>query len=122
MLLSWPGPLVWWREVSGYRERLQAAANKLQRSVPSIRGRSHMLLWRDPAAVLHCCDPRQRPLTGLKVFVLWAPALVVFSLLFGPFWFTPFAFRTTVVMVRMCSFVDMIAWAGGSCDKCDNRM
>lgn len=46
-------------------------------------------------------------LTGLKVFVLWAPALVVVSLLFGPFWFTPFAFRTTVVMVRNCSSADM---------------
>lgn len=30
---------------------------------------------------------------------LWAPILVVVSLLFGPFWFTPFAFRTEVVQV-----------------------
>jgi hypothetical protein len=33
------------------------------------------------------------------VAVLWAQFLVVVSLLFGPFWFTPFAFRTTLVTV-----------------------
>jgi 1,3-beta-glucan synthase len=38
-------------------------------------------------------------LNGAELFVLWAQFLVVVSLLFGPFWFTPFAFRTTLVSV-----------------------
>jgi hypothetical protein len=38
-------------------------------------------------------------LTGAGLLVLWAQFLVVVSLLFGPFWFTPFAFRTTLVTV-----------------------
>lgn len=39
--------------------------------------------------------------TGLGniLLVIWAPILVTVSLLFGPFWFTPFAFRTEVVQV-----------------------
>lgn len=40
-------------------------------------------------------------LHGAGLLLLWAPVLVVISLLFGPFWFTPFAFKTTNVMVRL---------------------
>eukprot|EP00775_Hariotina_reticulata_P008714 gene8714-8895_t len=63
-------------------------------------GRSHMyfgaVLLQYSIAVITAGH-----LTDLRIFVLWAPTLVVVSLLFGPFWFTPFAFRTTVVMDDM---------------------
>lgn len=38
-------------------------------------------------------------LAGNDLFVLWAQLLVVLSLLFGPFFFTPFAFKTALVTV-----------------------
>lgn len=40
-------------------------------------------------------------LKGAEVLVLWAQFLVVASLLWGPFWFTPFALRTSVVTVSV---------------------
>lgn len=45
--------------------------------------------------------------TGLGniLLVIWAPILVTVSLLFGPFWFTPFAFRTEVVQVSVVLMV-----------------
>lgn len=38
---------------------------------------------------------------GGTILAIWAPSLVIVSLLFGPFWFTPFAFRTEVVQVGL---------------------
>lgn len=49
-------------------------------------------------------------LGGAELFVLWAQFLVVVSLLFGPFWFTPFAFRTTLVTV---SWGCCCCWSSG---------
>lgn len=52
-------------------------------------------------------------LNGAELFVLWAQFLVVVSLLFGPFWFTPFAFRTTLVSVSAVALI-----AGSSTATC----
>ena len=53
-------------------------------------------------------------LRGTQLFVLWAQFLVIISLLFGPFWFTPFAFRTSLVMVRMVAHKTQLGSCGAS--------
>jgi hypothetical protein len=55
-------------------------------------------------------------LQGAQLLVLWAQFLVVVSLLFGPFWFTPFAFRTTLVSVSasLCSCTSRCSAPRGS--------
>lgn len=44
---------------------------------------------------------------GAQLLVLWAQFLVVVSLLYGPFWFTPFAFRTPLVTVSANAAVSL---------------
>lgn len=54
------------------------------------------------------------PMVKSLLLVLWAPVLVIISLLFGPFWFTPFAFRTDRVQVRRGCWagrVGCISWS-----------
>lgn len=49
---------------------------------------------------------------GAQLLVLWAQFLVVVSLLYGPFWFTPFAFRTPLVTVSAIAAVSLNSSSG----------
>jgi hypothetical protein len=84
-------------------------------------GRSHM--YFGAVLLMYCvaCVSAGH-LQGAQLLVLWAPALVVVSLLFGPFFFTPSAFRTTVVMVRRVGVVGAGLWLGRGLRQLSNGL
>jgi hypothetical protein len=71
-------------------------------------GRSHMYLGA--VLLVYCFATLLAMKTFAYALVLWAPFLVAVSLLVGPFWFTPLAFRTRHVLVGSLGLRGRCPW------------
>ena len=60
-------------------------------------GRSH--IYFGVVLFLYCSASLLAQRSWAIFFAMWAPWLVVASMLFGPFWFTPLSFRSSLVVV-----------------------